>query len=145
MNVQGREPHGVIPAADYEKVRDELKAALEAIPDHEGRPIGTRALKPKDIYRTVGGVPPDLIVYWGDLDWRSVGQVGTGQIYTFENDTGPDDANHDYHGMFVLRDPARPGGGRRLEGLHLMDVAPTVLSYFRLEPEADVQGKRITW
>lgn len=57
----------------------------------------------------------------------------------------PDDANHDYHGMFVLRDPARPGGGRRLEGLHLMDVAPTILGYFGLEPEADVQGKRITW
>ena len=44
-----------------------------------------------------------------------------------------------------MRDPAKPGGGRRLEGLHLMDVAPTILSYFGLPPEADVQGKRITW
>jgi len=145
LNVRGREPQGIIPRADHEKVRDELKAALEAIPDPEGRPIGTRALKPQEIYRTVGGIPPDLIVYWGDLDWRSVGQVGTGRIHTFENDTGPDDANHDYDGIFVAYDPAKPGGGRRLEGLHLMDVAPTVLSYFRLEPEADVQGKRITW
>ena len=145
MNVRGREPQGVTPPADYEKVRNELAAALEAIPDHQGRAIGTRALRPQDLYRTVGGIPPDLIVYWGNLDWRSVGEVGAGQIHTFENDTGPDDVNHDYEGIFVMRDPARPGGGRRIEGLSIMDVAPTVLACYGLAPEPDVQGKRITW
>jgi predicted AlkP superfamily phosphohydrolase/phosphomutase len=145
MNVQGREPQGVIPKKDYRKVRDELKGALEAIPDHMGRPIGTRVLKPEEIYRTTRGVPPDLIVYWGDLNWRSVGQIGMGAIHTFENDTGPDDANHDYHGIFVMYDPARPGGGRQLDGLNLMDVAPTILGLYGLAPEADVQGRPITY
>ena len=145
MNVEGREPQGVIPKKDYEKVRNELKAALEAIPDHKGRPIGTRVLKPEEIYRKTNGVPPDLIVYWGDLNWRSVGQVGTGAIHTFENDTGPDDANHDYHGIFVMHDPANPGGGRQLEGLNIMDVAPTILRLYGLAPEADVQGKAIEY
>jgi len=144
MNVQGREPQGTIPQADYEKVRDDLQSAIEAIPDPQGRPIGTKVLKPEEIYRTINGIPPDLIVYWGDLDWRSVGLVGTPSVWTFENDTGPDDANHDYYGIFVMHDPARPGGGQRLEGLDLMDVAPTVLAFYGLEPEPDVQGKRIT-
>jgi hypothetical protein len=27
-------------------------------------------------------------------------------MYTFENDTGPDEANHDWHGVFVLRTPS---------------------------------------
>ena len=145
MNVEGREPRGLIPRKDYERVRDELKGALEAIPDHKGRPIGTRVLKPEEIYRKTNGVPPDLIVYWGDLNWRSVGQVGTGAIHTFENDTGPDDANHDYHGIFVIHDPANPGGGRQLEGLNIMDVAPTILRLYGLAPEADVQGKAIDY
>ncbi|MCX5682520.1 MAG: alkaline phosphatase family protein, partial [Planctomycetota bacterium] len=145
MNVEGREPQGVVPKKDYEKVRNELKAALEAIPDHHGKPIGTRVLKPEEIYRQTNGVPPDLIVYWGDLNWRSVGQVGMGGIHTFENDTGPDDANHDYHGIFVMYDPAGPGGGRKLEGVNIMDVAPTILRLYGLDPEADVQGKTIEY
>ncbi len=143
MNVQGREPQGVVPQADYEAVRDELKVALEAIPDHQGNPIGTQVLKPQEVYQSVNGIAPDLIVYWGDLAWRSVAQVGTGAIHTFENDTGPDDANHDYHGIFVMCDPARPGAGRELDGLHLMDMNPTILDLFGLEPEPDVQGKVI--
>jgi len=145
LNVEGREPQGIIPKADYEAVRDQLKDAMEALPGPDGKPIGTRVLKPEDTYRTVTRIAPDLIVYWGDLDWRSVGQVGMGGVYTFENDTGPDDANHDYHGIFIMHDPANPGGGRRLEGLSLMDVAPTVLAFYGIRPEPDVQGKRITW
>jgi len=145
INVKGREPRGIVPHDEYESVRDELAAALAAVPDHTGKPIGTRVLKAEEMYRTVNGIPPDLTVYWGDLDWRSVGQVGTGCIHTFENDTGPDDANHDYHGIFVMYDPGRPGGGRRLDGLHLMDVAPTILGLYGLEPEPDVQGKRVQY
>jgi predicted AlkP superfamily phosphohydrolase/phosphomutase len=144
MNVKGGEPQGAVPAADYEAVRDELAAALAAIPDHEGNPIGTKVLKPQDLYAEVNGIAPDLIVYWGNLDWRSVGQVGLGTIHTFENDTGPDDANHDYHGIFVMADPGRPGGGRDIGPVHLMDVAPTILSLYGLEPEPDFQGKRIS-
>jgi len=145
MNVQGREPQGTVPAADYETVRDELADALAAIPDHEGNPIGTKVLRPRDLYPEINGIPPDLIVYWGDLDWRSVGRVGMGAIHTFENDTGPDDANHDYHGIFVMRDPDRPGGGDDIGPVHLMDVAPTILGLYGLEPEPDVQGKCITY
>ncbi len=143
LNVEGREPQGTVPRADYERVRTELAEALAAIPDHQGRPIGTRVLRPEDLYAEVRGIPPDLIVYWGDLNWRSVGQVGTGTIHTFENDTGPDDANHDYHGIFVMADPQRPGGGREIGPIHLMDVAPTILRLYGLEPEPDVQGRLV--
>ncbi len=142
FNVEGREPRGVIPAADYESFRDEMIARIEGMTDHKGVPLGNRAHKPQDLYLEAKGVPPDLIVYWGDLNWRSVGSVGYDSIYTFENDTGPDDANHDYHGMFVMND--RSGrGGQELEGLHLMDVAPTVLDLLGEAVPDDMQGKVI--
>jgi predicted AlkP superfamily phosphohydrolase/phosphomutase len=130
MNVRGREPSGTIDPADYEKVRSDLVAGIEAITDPQGRNIGSRAFRPEDIYRRVNGVAPDLIVYFGNLDWRSVGAVGTGAIHTFENDTGPDEANHDWHGIFVL---STAGGGApapltgRLPDVSIYDVAPTLL------------------
>ncbi|HEY64138.1 MAG TPA: phosphodiesterase, partial [Caldilineae bacterium] len=85
LNVQGREPEGVIPPEEYEAVRDELAERIRAIPGPDGRDIGTRVFKPQEIYREVNGVAPDLMVYFGDLLWRSVGSLGHGDIYTFEN------------------------------------------------------------
>ena len=142
LNVQGREPQGVIPAADYQRVRDEIRAKLIAITDPEGRSIGTKVYKPEEIYRVVRGVAPDLIVYFGDLDWRSVGSVGYDSIYTFDNDTGPDDANHSQDGILILTDPASSARGRR-DGFQIADLAPTILSLFDHPIPADVRGRVI--
>ncbi|MDX6563435.1 MAG: hypothetical protein QOD65_3249 [Gaiellales bacterium] len=126
LNVQDREPGGTIPAADYERFRDELIERISAIPDEQGRPIPTKVFRPEDVYPEIRGVAPDLIVHFGDLYWRAVGTVGGDEgLYTFDNDTGPDDANHAQHGMFILRAPGVEPGLR--EGAHLLDVAPTVL------------------
>jgi len=125
LNVQGREAQGVIPPAEYELVRDELVARLEALTDPAGRPLGTRAFKPQEVYRQVRNIPPDLIIYFGDLKWRSVGSVGLGAIHTFENDTGPDDANHAQNGLYILYDGIGPGGRR--EHRHILSIASTIL------------------
>ena len=94
MNVQGREPKAPSRQSEYEQLRDELIGRIEALPDHLGKPMKTRAYKPQDIYVKSNNVPPDLIVIWGDLYWRGVGSLGINALHTFENDTGPDDANH---------------------------------------------------
>ena len=115
LNVAGREPRGVVAPQNYERVRGELKQELEALGDDEGRPIGTVAHLPEELYPQRNGIAPDLLVYFGDLLWRSVGQVGTGTVHVFENDTGPDDANHAHEGLYVLAaedGPHRPGQTR---------------------------------
>ena len=141
MNVKGREPQGVIEPDDYEKVRDELIGKLEAIEDEKGDHIGTRVFKPKDVYPQVKNVAPDLIIYFGNLAWRSVGSVGFGSIHTFENDTGPDDANHSQHGILVMANAGLEPGRR--EGMHLMDVAPTILDVFGIPIPEDMEGKSL--
>ena len=139
MNVKGREPEGVIEAGDYEKERNRLIADLEGIEDEKGINIGTRVFKPEDIYRETQNIPPDLVVYLGDLDWRSIGSVGTDQIHVFENDTGPDDANHAQEGMFIL---AEPGGNRGMvDGAEIYDIAPTVLHRLGIQPPEYMIGK----
>jgi predicted AlkP superfamily phosphohydrolase/phosphomutase len=140
MNVKGREPQGKMPAAEYEKTRDELKERIEAISDNEGNPMGSVVFKPEEIYREVRNIAPDLLVYFGNLGWRSVGSFGLPDIYTFENDTGPDDANHAQHGVLVLWDPRKDHGARYVDGLQLMDVAPTVLNIMDIPVPSDMQG-----
>jgi predicted AlkP superfamily phosphohydrolase/phosphomutase len=142
MNVRGREPEGTVAPEEYEAVRDELIRKFEAITDPEGNNIGTRVFKPEAVYRECNGVPPDLIVYFGDLDWRSVGSVGLGSIHTFSNDTGPDDANHAQHGICILKSNGS-SGGKELEGLHLMDIGPTVLDLLGCEVPGSMEGKVI--
>lgn len=142
LNVKGREPRGQIEPGDYEKVRDRLISEIQAIEDPAGNNIGSVALRPEKIYRAVQGVPPDLIVYFGNLDWRSVGSVGYGSIHTFDNDTGPDEANHAQHGIFIMRVPGQ-NGGRRLSGLRLYDVAPTILELFGIAIPNEMLGKNI--
>jgi predicted AlkP superfamily phosphohydrolase/phosphomutase len=142
LNVEGREPEGVIPQADYERVRDELIAKIEAMVDHEGKPLGNKALKPEDLYGTTNGVAPDLIVLFGGLRWRSVGSLGHDSVYTFENDTGPDEANHAEFGIFIMNNAPGEQPGER-QGLHLWDVHTTVLDLFGLAPAPGALGKSV--
>jgi predicted AlkP superfamily phosphohydrolase/phosphomutase len=142
LNVAGREPQGSIAAAAYEATREQLTAALSAIPDADGNLMQTQVFKPEAIYQQVNGIAPDLMVYFGDLHWRAVGTLGHESIYTLENDTGPDDANHAQNGMFILYDPSTRGAGK-VSGHQLMDIAPTLLGRMGLKVPGEMQGNLI--
>ena len=144
LNVQGREPQGLIPKADYEKVRTEIAIKLENMVDHNGKPLNTICYKPEEIYKQVRNIPSDLLIYFGNLHWRSVGSLGHNSIYTFENDTGPDDANHAQDGLIIYYDPRKKLEGKQLSGLQLMDIAPTILNLLDQPVPADMQGRVIT-
>ncbi len=144
LNVRGREPQGIVEIAEYEKLRDELAEKIRTIPDEKGQPITTQIHRPEDLYRTINGVAPDLLVYFGGLHWRSIGTVGHDGIHTFENDTGPDDANHAEHGILIYRTSNDIKREVRLplnfDGARLIDMAPTILRLFGLPPDKDMEG-----
>lgn len=142
LNVHGREPQGTVEPSDYEALRDELISRLEALPGADGRPIGTRVFRPEDLWLEQRGVAPDLIAYFGDLAWRSNGSIGHGRHYTFENDTGPDDANHAREGIFIMAGSGLPPGPR--EGLSLLDVAPTILGLYDMPTVDGMRGRPLT-
>ncbi len=142
MNVKGREPRGIIAPQHYEHFRNELIRKLEDLRDESGRNINTKVFKPEDIYTECNGIPPDLIVYYGDLSWRSIGSVGNRTIWASENDTGPDDANHSQYGIFIMRNGKSQYGVRR-ECVTLYDVAPTILNYMGVKVPEDMEGKAL--
>lgn len=142
INVRGREPEGVIPQEEYESFRDELASKLSAIPDDAGRPLDNKVFKPEQIYREQRNVAPDLLVYFDDLRWRSVGRVGTGEVYTHENDTGPDDANHAEEGIVIMKAPG-VAAGRRIEGAQLIDMGPTALDLLGYDVPGAMIGRSL--
>ena len=142
LNVRGREPRGIVEPSEYESLRAELIGKLEAIPDQNGQPIGTKVFRPEELYQQRNGVPPDLMVYFGNLAWRSAGTVGRSSVYTFENDTGPDDANHGQYGIFIVRPPAAKNG-LKLRDLEIQDIAPTILKILGVPIPSDMEGKVI--
>ena len=105
LNLRGREVNGIVSPDDAPRILDEIDAGLRSVDDASGRPIDTQVFRPRDVYREVRGVAPDLLVYFGALDWRSVATVGGSGLHTFENDTGPDDANHSIDGILITTAP----------------------------------------
>jgi predicted AlkP superfamily phosphohydrolase/phosphomutase len=78
-------------------------------------------------------------VLFGGLAWRSIGGVGYPSCYVYENDTGPDGCNHSQYGCFILAAPNSPLVGR-VEGAHLLDIAPTILDLGGYDIPSSMQG-----
>jgi predicted AlkP superfamily phosphohydrolase/phosphomutase len=142
FNVEGREPQGVIPAAEYESFQNEMKARFEKLLDDRDQPLNSLVFKPREIYRQVRNIAPDLIVHFGGLYWRSIGTVGHNALYLKENDTGPDACNHAQFGMFILASPNCPLSGE-YQGARLLDVAPTLLDLAGYEIPESMQGRSL--
>jgi len=113
--VQGREPQGVIPAAEYESFQNEMKARLENLADDNGRTLNSVVFTPQEMYRNVRNVAPDLIVQFG---------------------------NEAQYGMFILVAPNCPLSGE-YEGARLLDVAPTLLDLAGYEIPETMQGRSL--
>ena len=143
LNVQGREPEGIVAPKDYEPLRDRLIEQLTAIPAPDGQPLQTRVFKPQQIYQKVRGIAPDLLVYFDELAWRSIGTVGTGELYTIENDTGADDANHAQYGLMIFYDPQAPGVGQPILDAQIYDILPTLLHRYGLTAPDNLRGKHL--
>jgi predicted AlkP superfamily phosphohydrolase/phosphomutase len=142
FNVRGREPQGVIAPEDYARFQDEIKAKFEALTDDQGRPLRSLVFKPREIYRNVRNVAPDLVVHFGGLYWRSIGGVGYGRVHVQENDTGPDACNHAQFGIFLLAAANCPLHGE-YQGARLLDIAPTLLDLAGYEIPSSMQGRSL--
>ena len=68
--------------------------------------------------------------------------MGNESIHLFENDTGPDDANHAENGIFIWDRP-KTELARISDQYSIYDVAPTILRYFGIDVPGDMIGESI--
>ena len=144
LNVEGREACGIIKKGDYEKTRNRIAEKLRNIKDDQGNRMNTKVYRPEDLFQTIRGDSPDLMVYFDDLNWRSAGTIGYDSMYLKDNDTGPDDAVHDYYGIFIIYDPKNKSG-KDLGIKNILDIAPTSLKLLGIEVPKDMEGNIINF
>lgn len=142
LNVKGREPEGIVAADEVEPLVAELTRLFESLPSPEGAPMKTSARRPRDRYRKTRGHPPDLMVYFDDLNRRALGKVGLGAIHLPSDDRGPDACNHDWDGIFIAKGPGFDGVGE-LRGPHLLDVFPTLLEVMGVSCPGGLAGRSL--
>lgn len=143
LNVKGREENGVVDPSEYESTREDIAQRIRSITGPNGETWNTTVLKPEEVYPECNGDPPDLMVYFDDLYWRSAGTMGHGRLYLPENDTGPDDAVHDKMGLYIYYDPREDLEGR-VEDLNILDVAPTLMKALGLKVPEDMEGEPLS-
>ncbi|HET7585384.1 MAG TPA: alkaline phosphatase family protein [Gemmatimonadaceae bacterium] len=133
INLAGREPHGIVqPGAEYDAVCDELCAALtELVNPATGARAVREVIRADD--RFAGprrDYLPDLVVLWSDeapitaLDSPRVGHCAA---------PSPDGrpGTHAAPGFLIASGAAAAGAS--LDGAHVRDIAPTILSLYGVE------------
>jgi predicted AlkP superfamily phosphohydrolase/phosphomutase len=133
INLQGREPHGLVPAGEYEKVCQMLEHELATWSNLEtGRPLVQRVGRIDDYY---GGPEratlPDLVVEWDrTAPIRSIGSTTYGRIDREYggNRTG----DHVAGGLLVTRGPGIAPGSRG-DTVPMVDLAPTICAAVDVE------------
>jgi len=139
LNVLGREANGCVHPNAVEELRNELAQSLAELPGPAGENLAHRILTPQTAYRRVEGLAPDLMVFFDDLGYRSLGSVGHRSIYSAHNDTGADACNHDWDGICVLSGPGVSARGFQAV-LENRDIAPTILGLMNV-PAPELRGR----
>jgi len=139
LNIKGREEKGVIDPQDVRKEIEILKEKLKSIKGPNGETWDTKVFEPEEKYDVVNGDRSDLFVYFDDLNWRAAGTLGYETMYLLENDTGPDDAVHDYDGIYVLYRKGKKVG--KIFNETIYNVMPTMLDVFSVRKITGLKGK----
>lgn len=105
LNLKGRDPQGIIPKKQFNKEREILIKKLERVTDEKGNKLKNIIKTPEELYKKTNGNPADIFAIFGDLSWRCAGTIGHKTNWIFDNDTGPDDAVHDWDGIYIHYDP----------------------------------------
>jgi predicted AlkP superfamily phosphohydrolase/phosphomutase len=133
LNVAGREPQGIIERADYEKVRDDLAAGLEAL--HAG--LGGRVIRREEVYHGpfVDDAPDIYLPLWEDgirlREFSDDPAVAPRRRRTGE---------HRLEGIFFARGPSVSPGSAP-EGATLADVYPTAVYLMKEAVPAGLDGR----
>jgi len=142
LNMKSREAQGIIPTHKYYHWRRKLIRELQALQGPAKQKWANRVYHPDQLYPTPTGNKPDLMVYFDNLSWRSAGSIGYKKCYLDENDTGVDDAVHDWNGILIAYSQTHTFH-KLPKIVHNQDFAPTVLSLFGVTPPKTMRGKNI--
>jgi len=147
VNLKGREPQGIVaPGPEYEQLCESLVAAArELVNPGTGRPAARTVWRTDAIYQgPCRDRLPDVIVSW-DPAARLTTEI-FGETCGLLKASAPWEivphytGNHEPAAFLIARGPGVPAGAV-LDNAHVLDLAPTVLSYFGVDQTSSMDGK----
>ncbi len=142
LNVAGREPQGIVEPGQVDELIEEIRSKLSAVPGPTGQDLQHQIYRATELYPDAVGDVPDLLIFWGDLYFKIAGTVGYPSLYIDQDDKGLDYGVHDWNGIFIKHNPLIPGAGEQTQ-LDILDVTPTILNDFGIQPLPGMRGKVI--
>ncbi|WP_276254367.1 alkaline phosphatase family protein [Halomontanus rarus] len=126
INLEGREPRGVVTEAEYDDVRQELKEQLEGLEGPDGRKVVDRVVEKEDAFRGEHDeIAPDLVaIPTKGFDFKA-GFKGEETIF----DTGPRNGMHSFDDTSLYIDDPNA----TIDDADLFDIAPTILDLMDIE------------
>ncbi|MGQ3330221.1 alkaline phosphatase family protein [Halorubrum sp. FL23] len=130
LNLEGREPEGVVPESEYEQTREELIADLESLTGPDGRQVCRRIVKGETVFDgDHDEIAPDLVVIPADgFDLKS-GFSGKEAVFT----EGPRNGMHKFENSLLYSTDA----DLDVAGSNLFDVTPTILDLLGVDHDED--------
>ena len=127
VNLEGREPAGVVAESEYEAVRERIIDALSGVETPDGEPVFERVARREEIFSgPYVDEAPDVVTIPADFDEFLSTRVGDGEF-------GPPSEPYNHKRDGIVAVAGRSVDARAdLTGAHLFDVAPTVLATFGL-------------
>lgn len=144
INLQGREPHGIVPPSRYDALRDEIISQLHAtrdVADHQ--PVLEMAVKREEVYSgPYLERAPDILIRWQTT--RVIRGLYVPGVAGPPPEVPPlrpnlNNGGHRLHGIFVLAGPGVRQGPTLAESM-LWDLAPTILHYLGVPIPDDMDG-----
>jgi predicted AlkP superfamily phosphohydrolase/phosphomutase len=130
LNLEGREPRGSVAEADYEAVRDDLRAEIEALEGPNGTPVVDRVVPKEDAFDgDHDDIAPDLVAIPTPGFDLKAGFRGASEVF----DTGPRNGMHSFGNATLLVDDPDVSVPA---GTDLYDVAPTLLDLLEVDYDA---------
>ena len=126
INLEGREPRGSVPEDEYDEVRDQLKADLEALEGPDGNKVVDRVVEKEAAFRgDHDDIAPDLVAIPNKgFDLKS-GFKGDAEVF----DTGPRNGMHSFDNTSLYIDDPEA----TIDGADLFDITPTILELMEID------------
>ena len=140
LNLQGREPAGIVTPEQREAVTDEIISKLSALRETpDGPPVFTRVMRLSDVYRgPFADDVPDILL---EADRKFVCKPW--HRVPFARKTPSPTADHALIGVLVAAGPSFKSTGERRHA-SILDVTPTVLQLFSLPVPNQMDGRVLT-
>ncbi|NUC71237.1 alkaline phosphatase family protein [Haloterrigena sp. SYSU A558-1] len=126
INLEGREPRGSVPEDEYDEVRDQLKADLEALEGPDGNKVVERVVEKEEAFRgDHDDIAPDLVAIPNKgFDLKS-GFKADSDIFT----SGPRNGMHSFDNTSLYIDTPEATIG----DADLFDITPTILDLLEVD------------